>query len=150
IRRDYTPKSEGVTSIYGGVSEGLIGVAEGTLHAMTYSSAKSKGEKAKGIAYEATSTGGWAGVTDKYWLTALAPDQTVPAKVSFRYLNEGGDHYQADYLTDQPETIAPGAEASLPWHTFAGAKVVSLLDRYEGQDNIPKFGKAVDFGWFYL
>ena len=150
IRRDYTPKSEGYTSIYGGVAEGVTGVADGTLHAMTYASAKSKGEKANGVAYESTSTGGWAGLSDKYWLTALAPDQSDPAKLAFRYLNENGDHYQVDYLMEKPQSVAPGAEASLPWHTFAGAKVISLLDHYQNEYHIPKFNKAVDFGWFYL
>jgi YidC/Oxa1 family membrane protein insertase len=150
IRRDYTPANEGYTSIYGGVSDGMSGVVDGTLHAMTYASAKSTAKKHDGIAYDATATGGWAGLTDKYWLTALAPDQSVPVKVAFRYIGEDGDHYQADYLAQQPETIAPGAEVGLPWHTFAGAKVLNLLDRYQAEYHIPNFDKAVDFGWFSL
>jgi YidC/Oxa1 family membrane protein insertase len=150
IRRDYTPGNEGFTSIYGGVSDGMSGVVDGTLHAMTYASAKSTAEKHDGIAYDATATGGWGGLTDKYWLTALAPDQSVPVKVAFRYIGESGDHYQVDYLAAQPQNIAPGAQAGLPWHTFAGAKVLSLLDRYQAEDHIPNFDKAVDFGWFSL
>jgi YidC/Oxa1 family membrane protein insertase len=150
IRRDYTPANEGYTSIYGGVSDGMLGVVDRTLHAMTYASAKSKAEKADGIAYDATPTGGWAGLTDKYWLTALAPDQSVATKVTFRYTKDDGDHYQVGYLAEQPETLAQGASATLSWHTFAGAKVLSLLDRYEVAYHIPNFNKAVDFGWFYL
>jgi len=150
IRRDYTPANEGYTSIYGGVSDGMSGVVDGTLHAMTYASAKSTAKKHAGIAYDATATGGWAGLTDKYWLTALTPDQSVPLKVAFHYIGEDGDHYQVDYLAQQPETVAPGAKAGLSWHTFAGAKVLNLLDHYQAEYHIPNFNKAVDFGWFSL
>ena len=32
------------------------------------------------------STGGWLGITDKYWLAALVPDQTIAdRRRSFRY-----------------------------------------------------------------
>ena len=74
IRRDYTPEVAGYYILF----EGLLGVVDGTLQETTYAKAKSEGEKRDGIAYDATATGGWAGITDKYWLTALVPDQTVP------------------------------------------------------------------------
>ncbi|GIS66020.1 MAG: hypothetical protein CM1200mP4_3680 [Rhodospirillaceae bacterium] len=35
-------------------------------------------------------TGGWIGITDKYWLAALIPDQTTPMRGRFRY-KEGLD-----------------------------------------------------------
>ena len=150
IRRDYTPQTAGYNSLYGGTSEGLLGVINGTLHGMTYAGVKSKGEKANSVAYDATATGGWAGITDKYWLTALVPDQSVPTKLAFQYIGEEGDHYQVDYLAQDAQTIAPGGEASLPWHAFAGAKLINLLNRYSAEYHIPSFNKAVDFGWVYL
>ena len=33
---------------------------------------------------------------------------------------------------------------------FAGAKEVALLDRYEAQGGVPRFDRAIDFGWFYF
>ena len=146
IRRDYTPEVAGYYILF----EGLLGVVDGTLQETTYAKTKSEGEKKNGIAYEATATGGWAGITDKYWLTSLIPDQSVASTVNFRHIAEDGDHYQVDYVTQEPETIAPGAEASLPSRLFAGAKIVRLLDRYQAEDHIPNFDKAVDFGWFYF
>ncbi|MBN9561115.1 MAG: membrane protein insertase YidC [Alphaproteobacteria bacterium] len=145
IRRDYTPEVAGYYLLF----EGLLGVSNGTLQETKYSDAKSEGEKHNGVAFTATSDGGWAGITDKYWLTALVPDQSKPTTVTFRHLSEGGDHYQVDYVTQEPTTIAPGATATLPTHLFAGAKIVSLLDRYQDEYHIPSFDKAVDFGWFY-
>ena len=146
IRRDYTPEVAGYYILF----EGLLGVVDGTLQETNYAKAKSEGEKRNGIAYDATSTGGWAGITDKYWLTTLIPDQSIVSTVNFRHISENGDHYQVDYVTQDPQTVAPGGEAALPSRLFAGAKIVRLLDRYQAEDHIPNFDKAVDFGWFYF
>ena len=146
IRRDYTPQVAGYYILF----EGLLGVVDGKLQETTYANAKSEGAKKDGIAYDATATGGWAGITDKYWLTALVPDQSIESTVNFRHISEDGDHYQVDYVTLDPKTIEPGGEASMATRLFAGAKIVRLLDRYQAEDHIPNFDKAVDFGWFYF
>ncbi len=147
IRRDYTPETSGYYILF----EGLLGVTDGRLQEYTYDKTHSGAKGKEGdIAYDATSTGGWAGITDKYWLTAVVPNQNVPETVHFRYIPGGDGHYQVDYVSPVPQTIAPGATAEKAGHLFAGAKVVNLLDRYESQYNIPYFDKAVDFGWFYF
>ena len=146
IRRDYTPEVAGYYILF----EGLLGVVDGTLQETTYAKAKSEGEKKNGIAYDATATGGWAGITDKYWLTALVPDQAVASTVNFhpsigeRRPLPGGLHHQgaADGRRER-RCVAVLA-------VFAGAKIVRLLDRYQAEDHIPNFDKAVDFGWFYF
>ncbi|MFL5334820.1 MAG: membrane protein insertase YidC, partial [Geminicoccaceae bacterium] len=118
IRRDYTPEVSGYYIMF----EGLLGVANGTLQETNYAHAKSEGEKRNGIAFDATSTGGWAGITDKYWLTALIPDQSVPVKAAFRHLTENGsDRYQVDFVTEAAQTAAPNAEATSTTRLFAGA-----------------------------
>jgi YidC/Oxa1 family membrane protein insertase len=146
IRRDYKPETSGYSVLF----EGLVGVAGGTLQETSYEKAKSEGEKHAGIAFDSTGAGGWAGITDKYWLTALIPDQTIAAKTLFQYVGQGSDAYQVGYTTEAPQTIAPGANASVASHLFAGAKLVALLDKYEADFSIPHFDKAVDFGWFYF
>ena len=146
IRRDYKPAVSGYYVLF----EGLLGVVDGTLQETTYDKAKSEGDKHDGLAYEATATGGWAGITDKYWLTSLIPDQDLASKINFRHIDEHGDHYQVDYVTADPLTAPPGGEASMTTHAFAGAKIVSLLDHYQSEYHIPSFDKAVDFGWFYF
>ena len=71
---------------------------------------------------------------------------------AFRYLPRPGhpdDHaYQADFMTAQSVTAAPGAGAGLTMHVFAGAKVLKTLNDYGNAYNIPSFDKAIDFGWF--
>jgi YidC/Oxa1 family membrane protein insertase len=150
IKRGYTPPAEGFNSLYGGINQGLFGVVDGSLHSMTYDTAKSKGKKSDGIAFAATTKGGWAGVTDKYWLTALIPDRSVPVKITYRFIEEGSGQYQVSYLAQNAMTVAPGATASKQWRTFAGAKLVNLLNRYGSEYQIPNFNKAVDFGWLFL
>ncbi len=147
VRRDYTPETAGYYILF----EGLLGVTDGVLQEYKYNQVEADAKKkSSDVAYSATSTGGWAGITDKYWLTALIPDQAIPQTVRFRYIPGGDGHYQVDYVTQEPQTVAPGANAVLATHLFAGAKVVTLLDRYEREFHIPHFDKAVDFGWFYF
>jgi len=147
VRRDYTPPPSGYYILF----EGLTGIAHDRLQEMLYSKAKSDAKGKPGnVAYQATSKGGWAGFADKYWLAAAIPDQSVPTTLSYRAIPGGDGRFQVDYVPATPETIAPGAAASLPSHLFAGAKVVTLLDRYASQYHIPQFDKAVDFGWFYF
>jgi YidC/Oxa1 family membrane protein insertase len=146
IRRDYKPEIAGYYVLF----EGLLGVVDGTLQETSYDKAKSEGDKHAGLAYDATATGGWAGITDKYWLTSLIPDQALASKVNFRHIEDHGDHYQVDYVTTDPLTAPANGDVTTVSHVFAGAKVVTLLDRYEDQLHIPNFDKAVDFGWFYF
>jgi YidC/Oxa1 family membrane protein insertase len=147
IRRDYTP----VVSGYYILHEGLLGVFDGRLQELTYAKTRSGGSKTDGLAYSETSNGGWAGITDKYWLTALIPDQSLNTTASFRSVKEPvGDGYQVDFAAQAPQQIAPGGSASTLTRVFTGAKVVRLLDRYGAAYHIPSFDKAVDFGWFYF
>ena len=93
-----------------------------------------------------STTGGWLGFGDKYWLTALIPNQSVPVEAAFR---SGGDkRYQAESAL-APAIIQPGKDARTTTRFFAGAKEVALLDDYEDELGIRQFDKAIDWGWFY-
>jgi YidC/Oxa1 family membrane protein insertase len=146
IRRDYTPETQGYYILH----EGLLGWLDGRLRETKYSAAKSEGEKHNGVASEYTGAGGWAGITDKYWLTALIPDQSITSVASFRHIDEGGDRYQVDFVTKDALPVAAGGQAHLDSRLFVGAKEVHLLTRYETQDGIPSLSYAVDFGWFWF
>ena len=147
IRRDYTP----VTAGYYILHEGLLGILGDRLQEQTYEKAKSEAPKhSNGASLEMASTGGWAGITDKYWLTALIPDQATPVQAAFRHVTDNGaDRYQVDFMASDASTAATGATVSSTTRLFAGAKEVLLLDHYEQALKLPHFDKAVDFGWFY-
>jgi YidC/Oxa1 family membrane protein insertase len=147
VRRDYAPPAASYSVLF----EGLIGVEDGHTHEFGYPKAKSTADKDAGTAYEHDGTGGWSGFTDKYWLTALVPDQSADMKSLWYYNHDDGhDHYQISYQQAAPQHVAPGADATFASRVFAGAKDVHLLDRYETRDHIPLLSYAVDWGWFFF
>jgi YidC/Oxa1 family membrane protein insertase len=146
IRRDYTP----VTSGYYILHEGMIGILDGKEKDVKYTDAKSEGAKHEGVAFESSGAGGWAGFTDKYWLTALVPDQKASLTTRYRYINDQGDRYQVDYLANDAQVVAPGAAATFDSRLFSGAKEVKLLKSYTTSLGIPNFDDAVDWGLYFF
>lgn len=150
ISRDYTPQTGGYSILH----EGLVGILDGRLKEVSYSSAKSEGAKNNGVAFTATGDGGWAGITDKYWLTALVPDQSRPSVATFRHVDEVGgkpaDRYQVAFVTQDPQVVAPGTEGSETTRLFAGAKEVAVLKHYQNNEGVPRFVDAIDWGWFFM
>jgi YidC/Oxa1 family membrane protein insertase len=118
---------------------------------MSYSSVKSAAAKHDGVGYEHVGAGGWAGFTDKYWLTAVIPAQDAAVRTSWNQWQDNGEQrYQVSYMAEQPEHVAPGGTASFASRVFVGAKEVHLLDAYETKDGIPLLSYAVDWGWFFF
>jgi YidC/Oxa1 family membrane protein insertase len=146
VRRDYTPETGGYSVLH----EGLIGWVNGREHDVTYSSAKTEAEKQQGIAFTGTGPAGWAGFTDKYWLTALVPDQAQPSTTTYRFIAGGKGGFQVDVAPEQAMTVAAHGDTMLASRAFVGAKEVKLLNRYQDQEDIVHFTNAVDWGWFEL
>ncbi|TNB46145.1 membrane protein insertase YidC [Martelella lutilitoris] len=96
------------------------------------------------------SNGGWFGVTDKYWGTAIIPQSDMNYDVRFSHFDDGRARYQADYSDNQPLTIAAGKTAELKTMVFAGAKVTNILTQYQKQYNIPLFDRMIDWGWLWF
>ncbi len=94
-----------------------------------------------------TTTGGWLGFTDKYWLAALVPDQARAFDGQFRA--GANQAYQADFTT-APQLLPPGRQLTQTAKLFAGAKEVKLLDRYTDSGQVVKLDYAIDWGWFRL
>ena len=168
VARHETPDITGFFILH----EGLVGVFDGTLKEVDYEDLSEAGQ------IQMASTGGWIGITDKFWLTALIPDQAASVQARFVHQTiDGVDKYQADYV-GTGRALAPGARTEVVSHFFAGAKEISLLDGYSrsagaeeswidiasaymlrGSANggnaieglgIANFDLAIDFGWFYF
>ncbi len=127
--------------------EGPIGAFDGSLNDKNkYDSVKSDGEKGEKLTF--TSTGGWMGNSDKYWLVAQIPPQDE--KLTARMFYEPkGDFYQVDYAGAKKQVPA-GGSITRQQHVFAGAKVLDLLASYRDQLGAAHFDRAIDFGWYWF
>ena len=140
ISRTGTPEISGFFILH----EGLLGVFNETLAEVDYDDLQEDGK------VEQNSTGGWIGITDKFWLTALIPDQKTTTDSRFLHGKQGEkDKYQVDFL-GPTQSIAPGSSATASNKLFAGAKEVRLLDGYREDLGIVRFDLAVDWGWLWF
>ena len=106
-------------------------------------------EAEKPISHQAT--GGWLGITDKYWAVTVIPDQQSQIEGRFFSHKVGGrEAYQSDFLGKTPVSLAPGATGTYQSRVFAGAKVVNIVDRYGHEYGIDRFDLLIDWGWFYF
>ena len=94
-------------------------------------------------------TGGWLGITDKYWAAAIIPPQTTAYDARFSHFTDGQPRYQADFK-DDAVSLAAGQSVEVKNLIFAGAKEVPVIDRYEAEYSIPRFDRMIDWGWFYF
>ncbi len=126
--------------------EGLVGVLGDELLEVDYDDLEDEDR-----IQSHTSTGGWLGITDKYWAVALLPDQSAALTARFSD-NPRGDLniYQADYLHEQGLQVPANGRVSAESRLFAGVKVVSLIDGYEASLGVGKFELLIDWGWFYF
>ncbi len=92
-----------------------------------------------------STTGGWVGFSDKYWLSALIPAQNLAVDAGFRYFGNI-DSFQAD-VAGQGAVVTPGHGRFVTSHLFAGAKEVQVLEAYQDQLGTA-IDKAIDWGWF--
>jgi YidC/Oxa1 family membrane protein insertase len=165
VRRVGTPLTTGFYILH----EGPLGVFNGVLEEVDYSDLVEDSREAMARSGQARQTtrpfesqGGWLGITDKYWLAALVPDQKTTIKATINhsasdqvlrvdedYMMSGAHRYQTDYLAE-PIEVAAGATAGTTTHAYIGAKRLSLLDDYEETLGVQSFDLAIDFGWFYF
>ena len=89
---------------------------------------------------------GWFGITDKYWMTAVVPKKGENFKSTFLYK----DSFKANYILNNPTTIAPSSNNSNEVRLFVAAKEVQTIDSYAANQNINKLDLVIDWGWFYF
>ena len=120
--------------------EGFLGVFGDELKEKDYDDIEDE-------AFTISSTKGWLGITDKYWLTAIVPEKGKKFKAKFLSENK---KYRANYIITEPIILNPSGSITNKINAFAAAKEVAVIDNYAKQLNIEKFDLAIDWGWFYF
>ncbi|MDP3257169.1 membrane protein insertase YidC, partial [Bosea sp. (in: a-proteobacteria)] len=133
--------------------EGLIGVlGEQGLQEFTYDHVDKEPLLAPGTNGRVWKdvSGGFVGITDKYWAATVIPDQSRKYDGRFSSVQTGAARtYQADFLAEAV-TLAPGASTTSTARLFAGAKEVAAINGYEQNFGIKRFDLLIDWGWFYF
>ena len=151
VPQDFTPQPI--------VHQGMVGAfgPNNTLQLATFKKADEHArDKGRGRAgederiIEQAGNGGWFGITDHYWLTAIILPASEQASAFFDSRPEdGANDYRAAYRGAWRDVPA-GGEITYSQRMFAGAKRVELLQAYQRDLEIPRFDDAVDWGNFWF
>ena len=136
ITRESTPTLSGMFILH----EGLIGVLNEELEQIDYD------DLAEDKVYNFDSQNGWLGFTDKYWLTALIPEQGKSFKGIFSY----DKNYSAYFRSQDSVIVSAGDTYQTSNNIFIGAKEAEVIDAYQEEYNFYNFDLSIDWGWFYF
>lgn len=127
--------------------EGPLGYIADKLSEISYRDLEKDGPK------KFTALSGWIGFGEKYWLSAIVPEQTKQTSFTFQATpdlkNPEASIYQVD-IRGEKQSLAAGKSIKSKINLFVGAKKIALLDQYEDTLNIKHFDLAIDFGSLYF
>ena len=135
IIRNIAPE---VTNFYI-LHEGLIGVFDDQLVEEDYDDIEEK-------KYSINADTGWLGITDKYWIASLIPENGKSFRSDFDYKNK----FRANFIETDATEIGANEIKTNSIRVIVAAKEVNVIDGYAETENISKFDLAIDWGWFYF
>lgn len=98
-----------------------------------------------------STTGGWVGITDKYWATAVLSEPGKSVSARFSHLKQGTlDVYQTSFVEDAPLVIPAGGKAEAKTYAFAGAKETHVIDGYDATYHFDRLELLIDWGWLFF
>ena len=119
--------------------EGLLGVFDDQLIEEDYDDIEEK-------KYSVNAEAGWLGITDKYWITSLIPEEEKKFRAEFDYKNK----FKANFIETNATEVGANETKSNNIKIIIAAKEVDIIDGYAERLNINKYDLAIDWGWFYF
>jgi len=131
-------KAPEVTNFYI-LHEGMLGVFDDQLVEKDYEDIEEK-------KYSVNAETGWLGITDKYWITSLIPEEKKKFRTDFDYKNK----FRANFIETNSTEVGANETKSNKIKIIIAAKEVDVIDGYAKSLNIGKYDLAIDWGWFYF
>lgn len=145
VQRQGVPQTLGRTQV---LHEGAIGTfGDGESYSTEQIKYKAWAKKPN---VEHESTGGWLGITDKYWLAALVPAQDEKVEARFSVTDAARYDIHTAGMLGQARTIQPNRQITETQRLFAGAKRNEILSGYEKSLDLPRFVYAIDWGFLFF
>ena len=119
--------------------EGMLGVFDDQLIEEDYDDIEEK-------KFSVNAETGWLGITDKYWITSLVPENKNKFRAEFDYKNK----FRANFIETNVTEVESNQSRSNKINIIIAAKEVSVIDGYAESLNINKYDLAIDWGWFYF
>ena len=135
IIRNKAPK---VTDFYI-LHEGLIGVFDDQLVEKDYEDIEDK-------KYTVNAKNGWTGITDKFWIVTMIPENNKEFRSDFDYNKK----FKANFIETNSTEVKANETKSNQIKVIVAAKEVDVIDEYSISSNISKFDLVIDWGWFYF
>ncbi len=119
--------------------EGLLGVFDDNLVEEDYDDIRDK-------KYSVNANKGWMGITDKYWITSLIPENNKSFRSDFDYK----DKFKANFIETAATEVRANESRTNQVKVIIAAKEVDVVDGYAEKLNINKFDLAIDWGFLYF
>ena len=98
-----------------------------------------------------SATGGWVGIGDKYWATAIISEPNSPLSARFLATRQNNvEVYQTNFVETTPVVVPNGGRAEDKNYVFAGAKQTYVIDNYDKTYGFDRLELLIDWGWLHF
>ena len=119
--------------------EGPLGVFNSELVEKDYDDIQEK-------SYSVNADKGWLGITDKYWITSIIPQENRKFRADFDYKNK----FRSNFIESNATKIGANETKSNEIKILLAAKEVRIIDEYAEKLNIEKLDLVIDWGILYF
>ncbi len=89
---------------------------------------------------------GFVGITDKFWITSLIPQENRKFRADFDYKNK----FRTNFIETNATEIGANETKSSNIKILLAAKEVRIIDEYAKKLNIEKLDLVIDWGYLYM